>query len=99
RSEEILFESATRDVSQPAPCHKIEFRTEPIRQAVLTLNLGLLGTQSPLPSYFKRILEDANVDEQSFLDFLRFFDHKLLENYLRSIYPERDPAVFHDFEK
>ena len=99
RSEEILFESAARDVSQPALCQRIEFRSVPIRQAVLTVNLGLLGAQSPLPTYLKSLLEDANVDEQSFLDFLRFFDHKLLENYLRSVYPERDSSVFHDFEK
>jgi hypothetical protein len=99
RPEEILFESAAREVSQPTLVHRVEFRSEPVKQAIVTLNLGLLGTQSPLPSYFKRLVEDPDVDEQSFTDFLRFFDHRLLDAWLRSIYPEHDPAIFKDFEK
>ncbi len=99
RPEEILFESAAREVSQPSLVQKVEFRAEPVKQAIVTLNTGLLGTQSPLPSYFKRILEDADLDEQSFTDFLRFFDHRLLDAWLRSIYPEHDPQIFRDFEK
>ena len=99
RPEEVLFESAVREVSQSALVQKVDFRSEPVKQAVVTLNVGLLGTQSPLPSYFKRILEDADVDDQAFTDFLRFFDHRLLDNWLRSIYPERDGGIFKDFEK
>lgn len=99
RPEEILFESSVREVSQPSLIQRVEFRAEPVKQVVVTLNVGLLGTQSPLPSYFKRILEDADVDDAAFTDFLRFFDHRLLDNFLNSVYPERDVEVFKDFEK
>ena len=99
RSEEILFQSSIREVSQPALVHRVEFRADPVKQAIVTLNIGLFGPQSPLPSYFKRLVDDANLDEQSFTDFVRFFDHKLLEGWVRSIYPEHDRAVFRDFEK
>jgi hypothetical protein len=99
RSEEILFESALGDVSQPALVQGVAFLREPVRQVIVTLNAGLLGTQTPLPSYFKRILEDSDIDDQSFADFLRFFDHRLLESWLKSLAPERDTAIYRDFEK
>ncbi len=94
--EEILFESSIGDVSQPALFQSVAFERA---QVTVTLNMGLLGTQSVLPSYFKRILEDADVDDESFTDFLRFFDHRLLEGWLHSLAPERDRKIFRDFER
>ncbi len=94
--EEILFESSIGDVSQPALLQSVAFERA---QVTVTLNMGLLGTQSVLPSYFKRILEDADVDDESFTDFLRFFDHRLLEGWLHSLAPERDRKIFRDFER
>ncbi len=35
RSEEILFQSATREVSQPSLVHRVEFRTDPVKQAIV----------------------------------------------------------------
>jgi predicted component of type VI protein secretion system len=96
RPEEILFESAIGDVSQPALLNRVAFERA---QVTVTLNMGLLGTQSLLPSYFKRILEDSDIDDESFVDFLRFFDHRLLEGWLQSLAPERDKKIFRDFER
>jgi hypothetical protein len=96
--EEILFESRLTSTSQPAMIQAIDFKTQPIKQVVLSFNLGLLGPQSPLPSYFAKLMDDSDLDEQGLLEFLRFFDHKLIEGVVNSFYPERDTTVFRDWE-
>jgi hypothetical protein len=99
RPEEILFESHESVASQPRLIHSIEFKKSPIRHVVISLNMGLLATQSPLPTYFRDLLQDADLDEQAFAEFLRFFDHRLLQNSILAIYPERDTTVIRDWEQ
>jgi hypothetical protein len=99
RAEEILFESHESVSSQPRLIHAVDFRKVPIPHVVVSLNMGLLATQSPLPTYFRDLLQDADVDEQAFGEFLKFFDHRLLQSFLASIYPERDTTVIRDWEQ
>ena len=56
--EEIRFRSHNSICSQPGLIHDIMFRHEPVREAVITMNMGLLGAQSPLPSYFRKKMEN-----------------------------------------
>jgi hypothetical protein len=98
RPEEFVFQSHFTHVSQPGLVHSVEFRGEPIRQVVITVNLGLLDPKGPLPSYFTKLLEHGNIDEQAFLRFLHFFDHFVIRNFLKSVYPESDPAIHKDWE-
>ncbi|HVZ35193.1 MAG TPA: hypothetical protein VG963_22355, partial [Polyangiaceae bacterium] len=49
-----------------------------------------------LPSYFLREVESSR-DPQRFYDFIRFFDHCLIENYVRASWPEHDPDIFGDY--
>ena len=98
RPEEMLFRSHLGSVSQAGFVHGVEFRRHPIRQVVVTLNMGLLGPQSPLPSYWDSLFEQVEIDEEALLAFLRFFDHQLLQRFLLATIPERDPTVFKDFE-
>ncbi|HVY62700.1 MAG TPA: hypothetical protein VHF22_13665, partial [Planctomycetota bacterium] len=51
-----------------------------------------------LPSYFFQLLESANIDEEAMTAFVGFFDHAILAEFLGSIYPENDPAIFRDWE-
>ncbi len=98
RSEDIIFESRYSLTSNPGLVHAVEFRKDPSRQVVITLNFGLHDPAGPLPSYFVKLIDDGVVDEQAFLRFLGFFDHLLIQNFVRSIYPEHDPAVYRDWE-
>lgn len=96
--EEIFFKSNFPPVSPPSLLEKIEFRVKPIRQVVITINMGLFGALSPLPSYFIRTIENVGGGEIPVLTFLGFFDHNLLQNYLKSIYPELDNSLYPDWE-
>lgn len=96
--EEIQFKSNFSRSSQPSLIHHIEFHSEPTRRVVITLNLGLLSAQSPLPSYFLKKMDTGYVDTKSFVDFIGYFDHHLIRNYLLNIYPETNRALFPDWE-
>jgi hypothetical protein len=64
------------------------------RKVKVTLNLGLLSVQSPLPSYLLKFAE--SLEGETLIDFLGFFDHHLLKRRAMSLYPERDRTVFAD---
>jgi hypothetical protein len=98
RPEEIQFKSHFSASSQPSLLQKIEFHSEPTRGAIITLNMGLLSAQSPLPSYFLKMLDTGDFDNRSFVDFIGYFDHSLIKEYLLNIYPEMNEAFYPDWE-
>src|SRR5690606_24135285 len=94
RREQLLFES-NREGGATSLVHAIEFRTGGA-EVLITVNPGLLGDNTLLPSYFLREIESSR-DPQRFYDFIRFFDHCLIENYVRASWPEHDPIVYGDY--
>jgi hypothetical protein len=96
--EQIRFASHFSTTAQGSLIHAIEFVEEPEPLARITINLGLLSAQSPLPSYFFKRLDDSNLDNQAFVDFIHFFDHLLVSNLLLHIYPELNAQLFPDWE-
>ena len=97
--EEILFRSNPTDASAGSLVVSIEFHSLPPRRVVVTLNLGLLGSQSPLPSYFKQLLASGEIEEGGFLEFLHFFDHHLIRGQLEGVEPELPGGAFADFDQ
>ena len=96
--ENIQFKSHFSACSQPGLIHGIEFKDNSEPRVVISLNLGLLSAQSPLPSYFFKKLDSGYVDIRAFAEFIGFFDHYLIKNYLAHIYPETNRAFFPDWE-
>ncbi|MEN6318111.1 MAG: type VI secretion system baseplate subunit TssG [Syntrophaceae bacterium] len=96
--EEITFRSHNSICSQAGLIHSIEFRDDPVREALITMNMGLLGAQSPLPSYFRQKMESAEISGRSFADFIGYFDHHLIRDYICNIYPEINRMFFPDWE-
>lgn len=99
--EHTLFESNPEPVSSQALVEAVTFHPAAgsfPRRVVVTLNLGLLGSQSLLPSYFLEVAE-RSPEPQAFFDFIRFFDHRLLEGLVRALYPEQDRALVGDWER
>jgi len=99
RREEMIFASHISTATQHGAVHSIEFRTQPMRMAVVTLNLGLLSAQSPLPAYFTKFMDSGDVDEVAFQAFIGFFDHVALQGFLESGYPEQNALVYKDWEQ
>jgi hypothetical protein len=85
--EDIMFESSLEGRSS-AIVKAVTFRRRPVRSVLVTVELGLLGDNSLLPSYFLHIAERM-ADSTPFFDFLRFFDHCLIENLFNALHPER----------
>jgi hypothetical protein len=94
--ESILFQG-NPEGSATSLVHAVEFpaaRGGP--RVLITVNLGLLGDNSLLPSYFLREIEYSR-DPERFYDFIRFFDHRLIENHVRAVWPEDDTRVYGDY--
>lgn len=85
RGDDIEFRSQVTTLHQPSLVQAIEFRTSP-RRAVVTLNVGLLATQSPLPTYVFRYIEAQSGSQLA--DFLGLCAHHLLRQLVASQAPE-----------
>ena len=100
RSDDIEFRSHLSQARPASLIHAVEFlgagRASGERRKVkVTLNLGLLSVQSPLPSYLLKFAE--SLEGEALIDFLGFFDHHLLKRRTMGLYPERDRTVFADW--
>lgn len=77
--ETISFEGGRALTSTPGLVHALRFDGTAPRRAVVRLNLGLLGPNGTLPSYFQRFVGQL-ADPRPFLNFIRFFDDLLLRD-------------------
>jgi hypothetical protein len=96
--ESIMFEGAPEDSASPGIVEAIRFPQKPAHSVIITLNLGLLAEGSLLPGYFFDVVQ-SSPRSGAFYDFLRFFDHRLVENYLWGIYPEDLDGPFGDYDR
>jgi hypothetical protein len=94
----IRFRSHDSVSSQAGLIHDIAFKRHPLREVVITLNLGLLSAQSPLPSYFRQRMEQEEDGGYYFSRLCGYLDHHIIADYLRNIYPELNAFYFPDWE-
>lgn len=95
---DLLFQSSTGGTAASL-VEAVEFDRSRGRPFVLvTVNIGLLGDSSLLPSYFFEVIEQTR-DPDRFYDFIRFFDHRLIEGLLQAIYPEDNERLFQDWDR
>ena len=97
-AEHTLFESNPEPVATASLVEAVTFHASPVRRVVVMLNLGLQGANGLLPSYFQQVAEQLP-DPEPFNDFLRFFDHRLLQGLVRALHPERDTGLVGDWEE
>lgn len=88
--EDVLFESAMEGKSGSV-VQAVRFQKRPVRTVIITVELGLLGDNSLLPSYFLHVME-RSPDPDRFLDFIRFFDHTLIDNLISATHPDQGPG-------
>ena len=88
---EIEYRSHRTTVHQSHLVHDIQFIHRPSKRIIITVNMGLLSAQSPLPSFMMRTLEQF--DHERFERFIGFFDHLLLEECFSGLFPERNAAL------
>jgi hypothetical protein len=86
------------DAASPGIVEAIHFPEKPAHSVIVTLNLGLLAEGTLLPAYFFDVIKSAP-RSTAFYDFLRFFDHRLVQNYLWGIYPEDPDGALGDHNR
>jgi hypothetical protein len=88
---EIEYRSHRTTVHQSHLVHDIQFIHQPRKRVIITVNMGLLSAQSPLPSFLMRTMDQLDHDRLE--RFIGFFDHQLLQECFAGLYPERDGSL------
>lgn len=91
--DELEFRAHAANGPRPTLLHAITFPDPQARahghaRVVITVNLGLLSSRSPLPTYFRRFLQDMDTRDPV-LELLDVLDRSLLHARLTSERPER----------
>lgn len=91
---EIEYRSHRTLVHQGHLVHDIQFLHVPRRRVILTVNIGLLSAQSPLPVFLLQDMEQMDPLETERMErFLGYFDHELLRARFAGLYPERSATL------
>jgi hypothetical protein len=88
---EIEYRSHRTTVHQSHLVHDIQFIHQPRKRVIITVNVGLLSAQSPLPSFLMRTMDQLDHDRLE--RFIGYFDHLLLQDCFAGLYPEREPEL------
>ena len=89
---EIEYRGQRTSVHQSHLVHDIEFLHDaPRTRIVITVNMGLLSAQSPLPSFLMQTMEQLDHDRLE--RFIGYFDHLLLSECFAGLYPEREERL------
>ena len=95
----VFFRGNDNICSQTGLIEDIAFLLVPFRHVVITFNLGLLSAQSPLPSYFRNIMEKNEENSMFFESLCGYLDHHLISDYLQNVYPEFNRSYFRNWSK
>ncbi len=87
--DKLLFEGTQEQTSSTRLCQEITPSKDSVTSAIVKLNLGLLTASSPLPSYYRKGLDKGEINENSFIPFIQFFNHHVIKNTLRHSWIER----------
>jgi hypothetical protein len=93
---EIEYRSHRTTLHQSHLVHDIQFLHQPKKRVIITVNVGLLSAQSPLPSFMMRTMDQLDHDRLE--RFVGYFDHLLLEECFAGLYPERNEALLPGWE-
>lgn len=96
--KDMYFESNLNQVSYSSLCESITFFKE-TPQVRITLNMGLLGSASPLPSFFRKYIDSEEVNEEALIRFLNFFNHHLIHLFISTLVPEDNDQLFSSWKE
>lgn len=93
-TKDFYFKSNPSLASSPSLFEDIIFSEEDYPKVTIIVNLGLLTGNSPLPSYFRKKMDDGDVDPILLTRFLSFFDHHIIMTTLGMSLPTNDGWFF-----
>lgn len=86
---DIVFRSAPHQSSSLVMVRDIDFHRTPVRFVTVWLSIGLHDERGLLPSYFLRIADQMD-DPGPLMNFLAYFDSRLLHHHIHALYIELD---------
>lgn len=95
--DDIFFENAVDEAATRSLVRFVRFEERPIRRAVVGVNMGMMGPNGPLPSYFQQFAENLP-DREAFDLMIGFFDHLSLKNLFASLYPDFYSRYYESWE-
>lgn len=95
-ADSVIFRSFPTLAHTAALVRAVRFQRTP-RCAVVEVNIGLMGSQGPLPMYFWEILCEQRDEDMT--ELLWFFDQLLLSQRFAAEHPERDERSLPKWEQ
>ncbi|WP_299494625.1 hypothetical protein [uncultured Shewanella sp.] len=89
--DKIWFTSNHSLASQDRLIEAISFYGEEVQ---IVINFGILGAQTPLPSFWLKQIETDEVDGKQLSKVLGFLDHLVIQDFIGQIYPELNSQYF-----
>lgn len=96
--KDIYFESHLSHSSAISLCEKILF-FKGAPKVRIYLNMGLLSSNTPLPSFFIKYIEKEELNADRFIRFISFFNHRLIQEFLRFSLPEKNKTLFASWDE
>lgn len=97
KNEDLYFESHDDLSSRSSLCEAIFF-SENFPRVRVSLNLGLLSANSPMPSFFRKKMDSGSIDPILFTRFLGFFNHHTIRDILLMSTPEINDIFFSNWQ-
>lgn len=90
---DIVFRSVPHQGASRTLIRDITFHTKPTRYVTVYTTMGLHDDRGLLPSYFMRVADQME-DPAPLLNFLAYFDSRLLHNHLNTLYVELGQNIY-----
>lgn len=95
--DDIFFANAVDEAVTRTLVRYVRFEERPIERVVVGVNMGMMGPNGPLPSYFQQFAENLP-DREPFDLMIGFFDHLSLKNLFASLYPDFYSRYYESWE-
>ena len=98
QQDEVYFQCNGDLSSRSTLCEAIFF-SDFVPKVTLVINIGLLSSNSPLPSFFRKKMDSGSIDPVFFARFLSFFDHHVIKNLMAMSMPDLNNVFFSSWKE
>lgn len=86
--EDLIFEGNFSLSSSNQICEQVNLTKQYPNKLVIKLNLGLLTSCSPLPTFFHKLIEEEDINASGFIRYIQYFNHHLIKDFIKMTHPE-----------
>ena len=90
--DDILWKSSRDTAKANSVIESVDFSLSKQGLVSVCVTRGLFGADGLLPSYFHRLVNEMS-DPEPFFEFMHFFEHGLIREFVLSLYPQVNHGV------